>query len=114
MIKLTIDGKNIQTDKSSTILKAAKENGIEIPTLCYHEGLSPLANCRLCVVEVTQKGRTKVVTSCNYVVEEGMKVETKTDNLIAIRKMIVELLMVGSSTCCTQPVSRATRARRLP
>jgi NADH dehydrogenase/NADH:ubiquinone oxidoreductase subunit G len=93
MTELTIDGKNIQADKGSTILKAAKENGIEIPALCYHEGLSPLANCRLCVVEVTQKGRTRVVTSCNYQVEEGMKVETKTDNLIAIRKMIVELLM---------------------
>ena len=93
MIKLTIDGRDIQAEKGSTILKAAKENGIEIPTLCYHGGLSPLGNCRLCVVEVTQKGRTKVVTSCNYQAEEGMKVETKTDSLIATRKMIVELLM---------------------
>ncbi len=92
MIKLTIDGKKIQTGKNTTILMAARENRIKIPTLCHHDGLSPLANCRLCVVEVTEKGRTKVVTSCNYKVAEGMSVETKTENIIAMRKMIVELL----------------------
>ena len=92
MINLTIDGKIIKADKDSTILKVAKENGIKIPTLCHHEGLSPLANCRLCVVEATEKGRTKVVTSCNYKISEGMSVATRTDNIIAIRKMIVELI----------------------
>jgi NADH dehydrogenase/NADH:ubiquinone oxidoreductase subunit G len=92
MANLTIDGKNIKADKGFTILKAAKENGIEIPTLCYHQGLSPLGNCRLCVVEATKNSRTRVVTSCNYLVEEGLKVETKTENIISIRKTIVELL----------------------
>lgn len=92
MVKLTIDGKNVAAVKDATILKAATENGIQIPTLCHHEGLSPLANCRLCVVEVTSGRGTKVVTSCNYMVEEGMQVETKTEKVISIRKMIVELL----------------------
>ena len=96
MVNLTIDGKNVKVEKGSTILKAAKENGIEIPTLCHHEGLSPLANCRLCVVEVTKNGRTKVVTSCNYTVEEGISAETKTENIISIRKSIVELLAARS------------------
>ncbi len=96
MVNLTIDGKNAKADKGSTILKVAKENGIEIPTLCHHEGLSPLANCRLCVVEVTKNGRARVVTSCNYTVEEGISVETKTDNIIYIRKMILELLAARS------------------
>jgi bidirectional [NiFe] hydrogenase diaphorase subunit len=96
MITITIDGKNIKADKGSTILKAAKENRIEIPTLCHHEGLSPLGNCRLCVVEVTKNGRTRVVTSCNYSVEEGLKVETKTAHIISIRKTIVELLVARS------------------
>ncbi len=96
MVNLTIDGKKVKADKGSTILKAAKENGIEIPTLCHHEGLSPLANCRLCVVEVTKNGRTKVVTSCNYTVEEGINVETKTENIISIRKTILELIAARS------------------
>jgi bidirectional [NiFe] hydrogenase diaphorase subunit len=93
MIKLTIDGKDISVASGLTILEAAGNNGIEIPTLCKHEGLSPLAHCRLCVVEVTQNGRKKVVTSCNYKVGQGMVVETKTDNIIAMRKTIVELLL---------------------
>ncbi len=96
MIKLKIDGKDIQTAKGSTILKVAKQNGIEIPTLCYHEGLSPLTNCRLCVVEVTENNWTKVVTSCNYAVSDGMEVQTKTDNIIAMRKVIIELLLARS------------------
>jgi len=96
MVNLTIDGKKIKADKGSTILKAARENGIEIPTLCYHEGLSPLGNCRLCVVEVTKNGRSRVVTSCNYSVEEGLKVETKTEDIISIRKTIIELLAAKS------------------
>jgi len=93
MITLTIDGKQVKAANGSTILQAARKHGIDIPTLCYHEALSPLANCRLCVVEVTQNGKTKVVTSCNYAVEPGMRVETKTDAIIAIRRTIVELLL---------------------
>ena len=93
MIHLTIDGKNISTAKGSTILEAARANGIEIPTLCKYEGLSPLAHCRLCVVEVTRNGRSRVVTSCNFEVAEGMDVETKNDTIMGIRKTIVELLL---------------------
>ncbi len=96
MLTLTIDGKKIQAEKGTTILKAALANGIVIPTLCSHEGLSPLGNCRLCVVEATKNGRTKVVTSCNYQVEEGLTVNTKSENILAIRKMIIELLVARS------------------
>ena len=96
MITLTIDGKKITTVENSTILKAALENGIVIPTLCSHEGLSPLGNCRLCVVEVTKNGRTKVVTSCNYRVEEGLTVTTASDTIKTIRKTIIELLAARS------------------
>ena len=96
MIKLTIDGKKITTDKNTTILKAALENGIVIPTLCSREGLSPLGNCRLCVVEVTKNGRTRVVTSCNYQVEAGLIVTTASETILAIRKTIVELLLARS------------------
>ncbi len=93
MITLTIDGKKVQTKAGGTILQAAKESGIAIPTLCHHEGLSPLANCRLCVVELTQGGRTRVVTSCNYEAKDGMEVATQTERLVAMRRTIVKLLM---------------------
>ena len=93
MLRLTIDKKNIQVEKGSTILQAAKANGIAIPTLCHHEGLSPLANCRLCVVEGTQNNRTRVVTSCNYQAQEGMQVATQTERLISMRKTIIKLIM---------------------
>jgi NADH dehydrogenase/NADH:ubiquinone oxidoreductase subunit G len=96
MVTLTIDGKKITAEKNTTIMKAALENGIVIPTLCSREGLSPLGNCRLCVVEVTKNGRTRVVTSCNYQVESGLTVNTASENIIAIRKMIVELLTARS------------------
>ena len=96
MIALTIDDKKVKVEPGATILKAAREHGIEIPTLCHHEGLSPLANCRLCVVKITKNGRARVVTSCNYPVEEGLTVETKTDAIVAIRKTIVELLVARS------------------
>ena len=96
MVTLTIDDKKITTDKNTTILKAALENGIIIPTLCSHAGLSPLGNCRLCVVEVTKNGRTKVVTSCNYLVEAGLTVSTASDTIIAMRKTIIELLAARS------------------
>ena len=96
MITLTIDGKKITTDKNITILKAAVGNGIVIPTLCAYEGLSPLGNCRLCVVEIMKNGRTKVVTSCNYPVEEGLTVTTASDTIKAIRKTIIELLAARS------------------
>ena len=96
MVTLTIDGKKVTADKNMTILKAALENGIVIPTLCSREGLSPLGNCRLCVVEVTKNGRTRVVTSCNYQLESGLTVNTASENIIAIRKMIVELLAAKS------------------
>ena len=96
MVTLTIDGKKITADKKTTILKAALENGIVIPTLCSHQGLSPLGNCRLCVVEVTKNGRTRVVTSCNYQVEAGLAVTTASETILAIRKTIVELLAARS------------------
>ena len=96
MVTLTIDGKKITADKNTTILKAALENGIVIPTLCSREGLRPLGNCRLCVVEVTKNGRTRVVTSCNYPVEAGLAVTTASETILAIRKTIVELLAARS------------------
>jgi len=67
--------------------------GISIPTLCYHEKLEPFGGCRLCTVEVEVRGRTRLVASCVYPVEEGLVVRTRTEKVARIRKTILELLL---------------------
>ena len=96
MVTITLDGTTKKVDGKATILQRAREAGIAIPTLCSHPGLSGLGNCRLCVVEVEKKGRKRIVTSCNYPVEEGLNVTTHSQKLRAIRKMIIELLVARS------------------
>ncbi len=90
-VSLTIDGKRIEAAAGTTILEAARENGIEIPTLCYHPRLRPLGHCRLCVVEV--EGVAAPMTSCDHPVQEGMVVTTSTPKLEGIRKEIISLLL---------------------
>ena len=94
-IEIIIDGKEIEVEKGTTILEAAEELGIYIPTLCYSESLTPYGACRLCTVEITQRGRSrsKMVTACNYPIKEEIEVKTSTERVKRIRKMIVELLL---------------------
>lgn len=92
-VTLRIDDKEVRTREGKTVLEAAKEIGISIPTLCYHPALSAFGACRLCSVEITDKrGRKKIVTSCNYPVEQGLVVDTKSEKVTKTRKMLVELL----------------------
>jgi len=92
-VSLTINGKEVRAKTEATILEAARSAGIDIPTLCYHEQLRPRGACRLCLVEITQGKRTRLVTSCVYNVAEGLKVETETDEVIKIRRMLLELML---------------------
>jgi NADH dehydrogenase/NADH:ubiquinone oxidoreductase subunit G len=92
-ITLNIDGKETKAKEGMTILEAARESGVRIPTLCYHEGLSPYGACRICSVEIFRNKRPRVVASCTYPVEEGLIVKTNTERIINIRKMIIELLL---------------------
>lgn len=93
-VTIVIDGKEVKTQEGTTLLNVARQLGIDIPTLCYHSEVSPFGACRLCSVEVTNKhGKKRVVTSCNYPVEAGIVVETKSDKVIKIRKGILSLLM---------------------
>ena len=92
MITLQIDGKEVKAREGMTILEAAKEAGIEIPTLCYHEKLEPYGACRICSVEVERRGRVRVVASCGYPVEEGLVVRTRSPRIDRIRKVIIELV----------------------
>ncbi|MCQ2956531.1 MAG: 2Fe-2S iron-sulfur cluster-binding protein [Mycoplasmoidaceae bacterium] len=76
LINLIIDGVKVQAEEGSTILDAARANGITIPTLCYLKGLNGIGACRMCLVEV--KGARGMVASCVYPVAEGMEVFTNT------------------------------------
>jgi len=93
MISLTIDGKKIQVEEGTTILQAARKLDIPIPTLCHHPVIEPYAACRVCMVEVSLKGRTDLVTSCNTRAVEGMDVQTKSDRALGARRMNVEMLL---------------------
>lgn len=90
-ILLQIDGKEVKAEAGQTVLEAALGAGINIPTLCYHEKLEPFGACRLCIVEAESRGRTKLVVSCVYPVENDLVVKTRSEKIDRIRKMILEL-----------------------
>ena len=92
-ILLQIDGKEVGAREGMTILEAARSAGIFIPTLCHHEKLEPYGGCRLCIVEVEDRGWTKLVVSCVYPVEKNLVIRTRSEKIDRIRKMILELLM---------------------
>jgi len=92
-IQLEIDGKPVQAKEGMTLLEAAQGAGIEIPTLCHHEKLEPFGGCRLCIVEVEERGWTKLVVSCVFPVKENIVVRTRSEKIDRIRKTILELLM---------------------
>jgi bidirectional [NiFe] hydrogenase diaphorase subunit len=90
---IQIDGQEVAAKEGMTILEAAQQAGIYIPTLCYHESLEPYGACRLCMVEIGPANRPKLVVSCVYPVEPGLDVRTRSEKVDRIRKMILELLL---------------------
>jgi NADH dehydrogenase/NADH:ubiquinone oxidoreductase subunit G len=95
MINLALNGLNISVEEGTTLLEAAKFFGFPIPTLCHVDGLSSLGACRLCVVEIGEGPRAKLVSSCTYPAEEGLKVRTASERVIKARRMIIELLLAS-------------------
>jgi bidirectional [NiFe] hydrogenase diaphorase subunit len=94
MVNLTINGRQITAREGTTVLHAARENNIDIPTLCENEAVAPYGACRLCLVEIkTARGRERLVTSCIYQVEDGLTVQTNTERIQKIRRMLLELLL---------------------
>ena len=96
MVNLKINGLPVQVEEKTTILEAAKFLGFPIPTLCYDEGLTPYGACRLCVVEIGEGRRAKLVSSCTYPAEEGLVVRTASERVLKARRMVIELLL---ATC---------------
>ncbi len=93
MVNLTIDGRKIEAPDGWTVLRAAKEAGIDIPTLCHHESLDPYGACRFCTVEVTTRGKTKLVTSCTLPVAEGQEIRTQSEAVKKTRRILAELML---------------------
>jgi bidirectional [NiFe] hydrogenase diaphorase subunit len=95
MIQLTINGLEVSVEEGSTLLDAATFLGFPIPTLCHMEGLSPYGACRLCVVEIGEGTRARLVSSCTYPAEQGTKVRTASTRVMRARRMIIELLLAS-------------------
>mgnify|MGYP005831280013 CR=1 FL=1 len=93
-ITVTIDGRKISVEKGTTILAAAGELGIEIPTLCHNEAVEPYGACRVCIVEASDgKGWSRIVTSCNYEVWDGLQVSTQAESVVETRREILDLIL---------------------
>ena len=96
-LTITINGTAYRAEPGSTVLSVCRENGIDIPTFCYHDALGPYGACRLCVVEAeSQALRRTLTTSCNLPAADGMVVETASPRVQLSRKLMFELLLARS------------------
>lgn len=91
-IPVTINGQEVLVQRDTTILRAATDLGIDIPTLCDHPALEPYGACRLCTVEVIRDGWSRLATSCNYPIRGEIEILTASDKVVSGRKMLIELL----------------------
>ena len=108
VLKVTIDGRPLEVEEGATILDAARRLGIEIPTLCYLEGLEPVSSCFLCAVQV--EGRPNLSPACSMPVADGMVVTTDSEDIRAARKMALELMLSDHVGDCVAPCSLACPA----
>ena len=108
LVRVRIDGREAAVERDTTILEAATDLGIEIPTLCHHPALEPYGACRLCTVEIMDRGRSRLVTSCNYPIRNEIEVITSSERVLRGRRMIVELLW---ARCPDAEVFQALGAR---
>ena len=98
MVNITMNGQKVSTPPGSTILQAAKQAGIDIPTLCDHPALIPIGACRICVVEV--QGQRTLITACTFPITEGMVVETESPQVVSARKFILDMLFSERNHYC--------------
>jgi heterodisulfide reductase subunit A len=93
MVTIKIDSTEVQVPEDTSILQAAEKAGVWIPTMCHSDLFEPYGVCRLCSVEVVKGKRSRLVTSCNYPVRDGITVLTNSDKVKWIRKVIMELML---------------------
>ena len=92
-VSLLINGRNVEMPAGKTLLDAARQLDIDIPTLCYHPDLKPEGQCRLCLVEIGEPPRTRLVNSCTYPVEKDLQVQTHSPKVLEARRLVLELLL---------------------
>ena len=97
-VHLTINGIEIEAEEKKTILEVARENGIYIPTLCYHSHLRPMASCRLCVVDI--EGTAVPKAACTTEISEGMKIHTNSGRVRKMRQQAMELILMHHPLDC--------------
>ncbi len=98
LVNITIDGKSIKTEQGKTVLEAARENGIDIPTLCFLKDINEVGDCRVCLVQI--EGRRGFATSCIQKVEEGMVIHTNTEEVLEARKVVLDLIISNHKVDC--------------
>ena len=98
MIKINIDGREIEVEKNISVLQAAKKAGIDIPTLCFLKEINAAGDCRMCIVEI--EGRRGMVPSCITKVEEGMVIRTNTPEINEARRTILDLILSSHNRDC--------------
>lgn len=119
-MKITLNGKPMEAREGETVLSAARRMGLDIPTLCHMEGLPPTGTCRVCVVEDRKTGR--LIPSCSFPVSEGMDIATHSNQAVAARKTLIELLLAshpddclycpGNGTCVLQRYAQELGVRQ--
>ena len=112
MVNITIDGKPVQVPAGTTVLEAAKQAGIDIPTLCYLKDINEIGACRMCLVEI--KGAKALQAACVYPVAEGNEILTASPAVKEARKVNLELLLSNHKReCLTCVRSKNCRALRM-
>jgi heterodisulfide reductase subunit A len=91
VIKLTINGNEHEFPEGKTLLECIEDVGLKVPTLCHHKALRPYGACRLCLVEISQNGRSKIETSCTYPAQDNLTIQTNSERVIKARKAMIEL-----------------------
>lgn len=97
-VRLTIDGTEVEVPEDATVLEAARDHGVDIPTLCWMRNVNQTGSCRMCVVEV--EGHGELVTACNTTVEAGMSVTTNGERITATRRGVLGLMMTNHHPNC--------------
>ncbi len=92
-LQMQIDGKQVRATPGMSVLDAARDAGVSIPTLCVHEALEPFGGCRLCIVEAEVRGWTRLVVACVYPAAADLIIRTRSEKIDRMRKTILELLL---------------------
>lgn len=108
MVNFILNGVEVSVSEGTTVLEAARFYGLEIPTLCHNDGLTPYGACRLCLVETGAGNRSRLVTSCTFLVTEALQVRTASARVVKTRRLLLEMYL---ATCPSSKVLQDLASR---